>query len=53
MNPLPDRVVIAGLALTIALCFLLAFLVGRRGAAPSLLQWRERPPAVQQERPLI
>jgi hypothetical protein len=53
MTPLPDRVVIAGLALTVALCFLLAFLVGRRGADPSPLQWREGPPALQQERPLI
>jgi hypothetical protein len=53
MTPLPDRVVIAGLALTIALCFLLAFLAGRRGAEPPTLQWREGPPAGQQERPLI
>ena len=44
MTPLPDRVVIAGLVLTIALCFALAFWTLRLGPAHHPLQWREAPP---------
>jgi hypothetical protein len=43
MTPLPDRVVIAGLLMTIALCFALAFWTVRQGPAHHPLQWREAP----------
>ena len=50
MNPLPDRVVILALVLSVALCFALVFWAARlnpSGAPP--LQWRspgpERPAA--------
>ena len=45
MNPLPDRVVILGLVLTIGICFALAFWTVRlspRGEPP--LQWRTPAP---------
>jgi hypothetical protein len=47
MTPLPDRVVIAGLMLAIALCFALAFWAVRLQPAHHPLQWREAP----QQRP--
>jgi hypothetical protein len=44
MTPLPDRVVILGLLLTVALCFALAFWAARLSppADPPLL-WRDTP----------
>jgi len=44
MNPLPDRVVILGLLITLGLCFALVFWSVRLnpGQEPPL-QWRDRP----------
>ncbi len=44
MTPLPDRVVILGLLLTVALCFALAFWAAKLAppADPPLI-WRESP----------
>jgi hypothetical protein len=43
MTPLPDRVVIAGLVLSLALCFGLAFWAARHAPQAPPLQWRETP----------
>jgi hypothetical protein len=43
MNPLPDRVVILGLLITLGLCFALVFWSVRLNPRPEpQLQWRER-----------
>jgi hypothetical protein len=43
MNPLPDRVVIVAILLTIALCFGLAFWTVRLAPKAPPLQWRQAP----------
>lgn len=44
MTPLPDRVVILGLLITLGLCFALVFWGVRLNPRPEpQLQWRDRP----------
>ena len=44
MNPLPDRVVILGLLITLGLCFALVFWSVRLNPRPEpALQWRQNP----------
>lgn len=46
MTPLPDRVVVLGLVITVALCFALVFWSVKLNPRPEpQLQWRERPAA--------
>ena len=46
MNPLPDRVVILGLLITLGLCFALVFWSVRLNPRPEPpLQWRETSPS--------
>jgi hypothetical protein len=46
MTPLPDRVVLIGLIITIALCFALVFWTVKLHPNPGQqLQWREAPSA--------
>ena len=45
MNPLPDRVVILGILITLGLCFALVFWSVRLNPGPNPpLQWRENTP---------
>ncbi|MEB3321506.1 MAG: hypothetical protein VKI81_01640 [Synechococcaceae cyanobacterium] len=53
MNPLPDRVVVAGVVLTIALCFALAFWTARRHPADPPLQWRNDAPPLTRDASLL
>ncbi|MEY4800958.1 MAG: hypothetical protein RLZZ274_68 [Cyanobacteriota bacterium] len=44
MNPLPDRLVILGLLITLGLCFALIFWSVKLNPKPEpQLQWRDRP----------
>ena len=54
-EPLPDRIVILGLLVTLMLCFALVFWSVRLapGAGQSPLQWRELPATPTSNRPLI
>ena len=46
MNPLPDRLVIFGLLITLGLCFALIFWSVKLNPRPEpQLQWRDRPSA--------
>uniref|UniRef100_UPI00404AE10B hypothetical protein n=1 Tax=Cyanobium sp. TaxID=2164130 RepID=UPI00404AE10B len=46
MNPLPDRLVILGLLITLGLCFALIFWSVKLNPRPEpQLQWRDRPSA--------
>lgn len=52
MNPLPDRVVILGMLITLGVCFALVFWTVRLNPRPAPpLQWREKPAARPLERP--
>lgn len=52
MNPLPDRVVVLGLLITIAACFALVFWsVKLSPRQPDALRWRDEPPVQAVPRP--
>jgi energy-converting hydrogenase Eha subunit F len=51
MNPLPDRVVILGLLITLGLCFALVFWSVKLNPRPEpQLQWRDGGPSAQLSR---
>ncbi len=51
MNPLPDRVVILGLLITLGICFALVFWSVKLNPRPEpQLQWREQGPSAQLSR---
>jgi hypothetical protein len=54
-EPLPDRIVILGLLVTLMVCFALVFWSVRLAPGPkqSPLQWRELPATPTSKRPLI